>query len=58
MKLNLKEYTDTLRTISLEILVLCAQVIFKLSFIYLFILFYLVCFIDNLFWPPPGAIIN
>ena len=35
MKLNLKEYTDTLRTISLEILVLCAQVIFKLSFIYL-----------------------
>ena len=45
MKLNLKEYTDTLRTISLEILVLCAQVIFKLSFIYLFI--YL--FIDLLF---------
>ena len=57
MKLNLKEYTDTLRTISLEILVLCAQVIFKLSFIYLFI-YYLVCFIDNLFWPLPGAIIN
>ena len=42
MKLNLKEYTDTLRTISLEILVLCAQVIFKLSFIYLFI----ICFVS------------